>query len=104
MGGGEVNRTVRLDVLQARKLLSRILQHGGLAFTHHARDELEADDLTEPDVVNVPRCGRVSDPPELERGSWRYRVETDRMCAVVTFAGNLEIVVVTVWRKRERGR
>jgi len=54
--------------------------------------------------VNVLRCGRVSDPPELERGSWHYRVETDRMCTVVTFAGNLEIVVVTVWRKRERGR
>lgn len=98
-----VGAAKRLGALEARKLLSRILREGSTAFSRHAQEEMLADDLTEADVVNVLRCGAVSEG-EFERGSWRYRVETSRMCAVVVFVGPLEIVVVTAWRVRERGR
>ncbi len=39
------------------------------------------------DVINVLRCGKILDEPELEHESWRYRVVPDRM------------VVGTAWRK-----
>jgi len=95
--------TKRLDALEARKLLSRILLNGSVVFSRHARQEMEDDDLNEPDVVNILRAGMISDPPDLERGTWRYRVETERMCAVVSFIDRLEVVLVTVWRKKGRG-
>jgi hypothetical protein len=60
--------------------------------------------------VNVLRGGVVRDR-ELENGSWRHRVETQRMVFVVVFdpepevmprddedLGELELVVVTAWR------
>ena len=93
----------RLHVLEARKLLSRIILEGAVAFSRHAQSEMEEDDLTEVDIVNTLRCGTIREG-ELERGSWRYRVETERMCAVVAFLGPLEGVVVTAWRIKERGR
>ena len=87
----------RLHVLEARKLLSRVLREGSLAFSRHAQTEMEEDDLTEVDIVNTLRCGTVREG-ELENGTWRYRVETDRTCAVVRFVSELEGVVVTAWR------
>jgi hypothetical protein len=87
----------RLHVLEARKLLSRILREGAVAFSRHAQAEMEEDDLAEVDIVNTLRCGTVREG-ELEHGTWRYRVETDRMCAVVAFLSPLEGVVVTAWR------
>lgn len=96
------NTAKRLDVRQSRKLLSWILRCGQLSFSQHARDAMKDDDLTEPDVVNILRCGMVSDQVDFERGSWRYRVETERMCATVVFLSGSEVVVVTVWRKGGR--
>jgi hypothetical protein len=93
----------RLHVLEARKLLSRLLREGAVAFSRHAQAEMEEDDLTEVDIVNTLHCGAVRQG-ELENGTWRYRVETERMCAVVAFLSPLEGVVVTAWRMRERGR
>ena len=85
MAGPGPDPTKRLDPLEARKLLTWILPHGSVVFSGHARREMEDDDLNEPDVVNILRAGMIADPPDLERGTWRYRVETDRMCAVVGF-------------------
>ncbi len=96
--------TKRLGTLEARKLLTWILPRGSVVFSGHARREMDDDDLNEPDVVNILRAGMIADPPDLERGTWRYRVETDRMCAVVSFNDRSEVVVVTVWRKKGRGR
>jgi len=100
---GRVDTTKRLDALQARKLLSRILREGAIAFSRHARDAMEDDDLTEPDVVNTLRCGSTAER-KLVKGTWRYRLETTRMGAVVAFRGDSEAIIVTVWRTRERGR
>jgi hypothetical protein len=52
--------------------------------------------------VSTVLCGGVVQPPELERGTWRYRVLTNRICVVVAFRSDDELVVVTAWRIRPR--
>lgn len=98
-----MDTTKRLDSLQASKLLKRILGERDTGFSQHARDEMEADDLAEPDIANTLRCGLVGDG-ELINGTWRYRVETERIGVVVAFRGEAEAIIVTAWRKKARGR
>jgi hypothetical protein len=67
---------------------------------------MDKDGLSDVDVVNVLRGGVVR-PAEFENGSWRYRVETQRITVVVAFdpdpdeaetEDEIELVVVTAWR------
>jgi hypothetical protein len=58
---------------------------------------MEHDNLTEVDVRNTLRGGTVA-PGELVNGTWRYRVTTSRMAAVVCFRSEKHAVVVTAWR------
>lgn len=81
----------------AKRLVRKIIQLGTVSFSKHALEEMTNDDLTTVDCVNVLRGG-VVEPGELERGSWRYRVSTARMCVVVAFRSEEELVVVTAWR------
>jgi hypothetical protein len=82
-----------------KKLIVAILTSGTLAFSKHAYEEMAKDDLTEVDVRNTLRAG-VARPGELEKGTWRYRVETSRMVVVITFRSQSYAVVVTAWRLR----
>jgi hypothetical protein len=84
----------------ARKLISLLLRSGQLTYTRHCREEMEKDDLTEVDVTNVLRGGHITEPAEKEKGTWRYRVHTNTIWVVVAFRSDVELVVVTVWRKR----
>lgn len=86
-----------LETGAAKRLIRRILESGTVAFSGHARDELRKDKLTTVDCVNVLRGGTVS-PGEWERGSWRYRVKTNRICVVVVIRSETRLVVVTAWR------
>ncbi|HEX7216728.1 MAG TPA: hypothetical protein VF578_21130 [Methylomirabilota bacterium] len=85
----------------AKRLILSILEAGTTVFSGHALDEIRKDKLTTVDCTNVLRGG-VVEPGELERGSWRYRVKTNRMCVVVAFRSEMELVVVTAWRIRQR--
>ena len=58
---------------------------------------MEADDLKAGDCLNVLRGGWV-EPAELEAGTWRYRVATQRIVVVVAFRSETVLVVVTAWR------
>ena len=40
-------------------------------------------------------------PPELERGTYRYRVCTAKIVAVVAFRSDKELRVVTAWRVKQ---
>jgi hypothetical protein len=80
-----------------KKLIRTILSDGMVGFTKHAREEMGKDKLVEVDVVNVLRGGAV-EPGEWENGSWRYRVRTARMVAVVAFRSESALSVVTAWR------
>jgi hypothetical protein len=102
-----------LKATDVRKLIRRLLDEGKFVppgARSHARKEMEKDGLTDVDAVNVLRGGTVREG-EFENGSWRHRVETQRMVFVVTFdpepekmptaeesVDELELVIVTGWR------
>jgi hypothetical protein len=81
----------------ARKRIRRILKSGCFLYSRHAKEEMLADDLTTVDCENVLRGGVVR-PAEYELGSWRHRVETNRIVVVVAFRSERELVIVTAWR------
>lgn len=88
---------------QARKLVAAILARGTVTPSRHAIDEMASDRLgriAQTDVNNVLRLGRIIEPGELENGTWRYRVHTNRFCVVVAFRSEGELVIVSVWRKK----
>lgn len=80
-----------------KRLLVAILATGILSFSGHASEEMAKDNLTEIDVRNTLKGGAVR-PGELVSGTWRYRVQTSRMAAIVTFRSATHAVVVTAWR------
>lgn len=102
-----------LRAAEARQLIRRLLEEGCFVSPgrgSHARREMDKDDLSDLDAVNVLRAGTVREA-EFENGSWRFRVETPRMCFVVTFdpepegmpaegsdLSAFELIVVTGWR------
>ena len=86
-----------LSPVEARKLLRAIMAGGDVGFSNHALDEMEQDGLDEAEVRSVLRSG-VVEPAEFERGSWRHRVRTRRICVVVAFRSEVEAIVVTAWR------
>lgn len=90
---------LHLTVPVARKFLREVLASGTLWFSGHAECEMANDELTRLDIENVLRAG-VVEPSELERGSWRHRVKTNRICVVVVIVSETEAVVVTAWRIR----
>lgn len=90
-----------LDTAAAKRRIRTILESGTVRFSSHALDEMKKDQLTTVDCVNVLRGGVVQ-PPDLERGTWRYRVLTNRICVVVAFRSDDELVVVTAWRIHTR--
>ena len=82
---------------EAKKILRAILASGEVAFTNHALDEMEHDGISQAEAIGVLRSG-VVEPPEFERGSWRYRVHTRRTFVVIAFRSEVAAVVVTAWR------
>ena len=62
------------------------------------------DDIVETDVVNVLRNGTLTETGELVATTWRYRLHTERFCVVVAFRSVTELVLVTAWRKKARGK
>src|SRR5260370_20380410 len=65
----------------------------------HTGRRLRERNIDMVDVDNVLRTGRIDTEGRLEDGSWRYRMETDRMVVVVAFRSRSEMVIVTAWRK-----
>lgn len=97
-----LNLESRMSPNQARKRLSEILNVSGpnhVTFSKHSRDEMKKDSLTAVDVVNVLKGGHIYKDPELENGTYRYRVETERMLVVIVFVNPDFIRCVTAWRK-----
>jgi hypothetical protein len=95
-GGGVLKEP--LDPPRAKAQIVSILAGGAVTFSKHALEEMADDDLTTVDVAYVLRAGAV-DPGELEHGSWRYGVRTQRIEAIVAFRSETELVVVTAWKR-----
>lgn len=94
-----VDVTERLSPAEAQKLIRSILATGAVSFSDHSKAEIAKDSLSIPDCANVLRAGVVEEP-EYDRGTWRYRVRTQRICVVVAFRSESELSIVTAWRIR----
>ncbi len=72
--------------------------------TKHAKRRMAERDITLPDLANILAGGHCApDKTTFEHGTWRYRIETTKMSAAVSFdwyQGRL--VVVTVMRHDEK--
>ena len=75
--------------MKQEKLITKIMsQHlGKVFFSRHALEELKKDGLTTLDAINVLKSpgARIYTEGELERGSYRYRLETTHIMIVVSF-------------------
>ena len=83
----------------ARRLIREILAGGEVVSSRHANEEMAKVDLVIVDCINVLRAGIV-EPGEWERGTWRYRVHTQRICVAVAFRSEARLVIVTAWRSK----
>ena len=84
---------------QAKILIREILLTREFTVSKHCIEEMEADNLTILDCQDALRAGTVR-PPDFEKGTWRYRVETNRIMVVIAFRSRTEFVLVTAWRKK----
>ena len=82
---------------EARDLIRQIVKEGDLDFSGHARKEMEKDNLTTIDCMNVLRGGNI-ELVEYINGEWRYRLITSQMAFVVAFVSETELRVITGWR------
>lgn len=89
--------TEPVDPAEVRRLVRDILGSGTVSFSRHALSEMANDNLTAVDCTNAMRGG-VVEPGEFDKGSWRYRIHTARMCVVVAFRSEVRLAVVTAWR------
>ncbi len=81
-----------------------VQQPENIRFSGHAIKELNADDLTVTDALNVLKSpdARIHQDGEFEKGSYRYRMETTNLVIVVAFSINgSSLNVVTAWDKRK---
>lgn len=95
-----IDVTSRLDKKQARKVLSEILNCNPnfLSYSKHGQEQMKARCLIAGDVINVLMAGKIENDPELENGSWRYRVTTKNITVVVAFRRPNHVAVITAWR------
>lgn len=88
---------------EAKKRIQKICStpEGDIVSSRHAKQELANDDLTIVDARNVLRAGKITEEAELENGTWRYRVHTERMTVVVAFVSESKLKIITAWRKKK---
>lgn len=84
---------------QAKKLIQVICLEGTITLSRHAEQELAKDDLTTDEALRALRAGRILEEPEMENGTWRYRVHTTEMVVVVVFKSESKLKIITAWRK-----
>ena len=84
---------------KAKALIVKILEEGRVEFRPHARQEMQADGITEQVAISVLRGG-VVEPAEQRNNEWRYRVRRLPIFVVVTFVTETHTAVVTAWKRK----
>ncbi len=99
--GSRIDVTSMLSSGQARKVLSEIFNQNPnlISFSKHAFEEMKNDSLKTGDILNVLKAGKIYDEPEFENGSYRYRVQTQKITVVIAFRKPNHVVIVTAWRE-----
>jgi hypothetical protein len=65
----------------------------------HAKDRMRQRNISTLDVENILRAGFVRDEPELsDKGTWRYRVCSNRFAIIIEFWPGGRVFVVTCIR------
>ena len=88
-----------LEPREAHRLIRQAIGSGSTVISPHFVKRLTDRGLDMQDCINVLTSGTV-DPPELEKGSWRYRVRTQHIEVIVTFRSATEIVLVSAWGRQ----
>ncbi len=92
-----------LRAREAKSLAKRILSGGRVEFSGHARREMQKDGLLDQDAFFALQAGTWREA-EWENGGWRHQVHAVDYVIVVEFIEELELLVVTGWRKKGRKR
>lgn len=88
-----------LSSTDAVKRVRASLSSESVSYSERVRDMLAKARMSALDVENVLRCGVIREKPKLEGTVYRYFVETERMCVVVSFYSQDEMEIVEGWRK-----
>lgn len=99
-------KSKKVDKTKARKLVAKIINETpqNVNFSKHALEELKDDDLTTVDAWNILKSSnsKINKEGELEKGSYRYHLETNFIVIVIAFWPNGKgLNVVTAWDKRK---
>ncbi len=94
----------RVTPQQARKLVSEVMRLGGdIEVSKHAKQRMDSRNISITDIYNVLKStsSRIYEEGELEKGSYRYRMETNYFTAVVAFSkSGKNLYLITAWDKR----
>lgn len=90
----------RFDRQQAKKMLAEVLQKNPHAvfLTKHCREQMKKRNIMMGDILNILHAGQILCDPEFVNEEWRYRIETKKMVAVISFHQPANIRCVTTWR------
>jgi hypothetical protein len=98
-------KSSKLNKTEARKLVTRIVNQVpvGIRISSHAEVQFVARNVSIDDALNVLKSSsaRILKEGELEKGTYRYQVETKRMVIVVAFESEERLVIVSGWRKNQ---
>jgi len=98
-------QTCRQDKRAARKRVSLIMSSAGAVIpSRHFREQAEDRDFSVVDALNVLKstASKIVEEPEMEKGTWRYRIQSNKMVLVFGFTPNGEgILLVTAWWRPE---
>jgi len=95
-------KSQRLNKNEARKLISRLVLAEKIRFVPHAFDRMDERQVSIQDAINVLESpdAFILGEGEQEKGSFRYRLCTNRLLVVVSFSPNgSELVILTVIRR-----
>jgi hypothetical protein len=87
-----------LNPSQIRKVVRQQVASEQVFFTNHALEEMKNDGIVRGDIYHVLRAGQMKVQAEFEKGSWRYRIETRTIAAIIAFDSDRKVFVVTAWR------
>jgi hypothetical protein len=92
-----IDVTGQLKPYEAKKLIMAIIAAGGVFPSTHAKQRMAEREMEMGDILCTLRGGLVREP-EFENGSWRYRVETQKITVIVSIRSETKLTVVTAWR------
>lgn len=88
-----------LTNVEAKQVARTIEENGKIFFSKHAREEMEADHLSDVECYRVIRGG-FCEGCDYINDSWRYRFYAMEIYVVLAFIDETRLMVVTVWRKK----